>query len=100
MNEINDKDYKKYNYNKFIEDINNIYIIINYKKDKDLSSIIKNNSLSYFFYHKELYNEKGTKLKNQDNYISLINIINEYIHIKEEHIALFFKKIKVNILIY
>ena len=37
MNEINDKDYKKNNYNKFIEDINNIDTIINYKKDKDLS---------------------------------------------------------------
>ena len=98
MNEINDKNYKKYNYNKFIEDINNIDIIINYKINKDLSSIIKNSSISYFFYHKELYNEKGTKLKNIENYISLISIIEEYIKIKEEHIVLFFKKIKVNIM--
>ena len=55
-------------------------------------------NLYYFFFSKELYNEKGTKLLNKEKYIPFLNILNEYIKEKNDFILLFFKKIDINLI--
>ena len=58
----------------------------------------KAENLCYFFSNKDIYNEKGTKLKIKENYISLMNIINEYIKENNDFIFLYFKKIDIDII--
>ena len=54
--------------------------------------------LYYFFFKKEIYNEKGTKLLNKENFISLIKTLDDYIKEKTDFIFLYFKKIDIDII--
>ena len=85
-----------------LEDITYISKYLNSEKE-NISYINKNNNKTlFYFFNKEIYNNKGTKLineKNKEDFLSLINILNEYIEQKEEfYILTFFEKINVQIL--
>ena len=100
MNEINIQDSDEIANNSL--NIDELIIIGNFlnknkEKEKSISENNNNQFLSYFFYRKKIYNEKGTKLNNKENYLSLINLIKDYIDKEEEYIIFFFEKIKVNI---
>ena len=100
MNEINFLDSNKITNININED--EFIIIGNFlnKKIENERYFNENNNnqvLSYYFYYRDIYNEKGTKLNNKDNYLSLINIINDYIDKEEEFFIVFFENIKVSI---
>ena len=54
-------------------------------------------NLYYFFSNKDIYNEKGTKIKSQEDYLVLIYILREYIKERNEFIFLYFKKINIDL---
>ena len=56
-----------------IRDIINIGKFL--QKGKNKIQEEKDENLYYYFYTKDIYNEKGTKLKNKEKFITLINII-------------------------
>ena len=93
---------KEENQNEIIEiskTKNNIINIGKYLSEKKaIFPEPKEEDLYYFFYKKEIYNEKGTKLNNKQNFISLMKIINDYIKEKNDFIFLYFKKIDIDII--
>ena len=75
--------------------------IINIGKDlenetKDVS-LIKEENLYYFFFVKNIYNEKGTKLKEKEKLVILMNIINQYLKERNDFIFFYFKKLNINL---
>ena len=79
-----------------IRDIINIGKFL--EKGKNKIQEQKDENLYYYFYTKDIYNEKSTKLKNKEKFITLINIINEYIKEGNDFIFLFFKKINIDLI--
>ena len=67
---------------------------------KDSENIQEPNEedLYYFFYKKEIYNEKGTKFKVNEKYLKLMKLIEEYIKEKNDFIFLYFEKANINIM--
>ena len=87
--------------NNNIQELINIGYLLDHNSDK-LNSFIKNNNtknLLFYFYNKEIYNKKGTKILNKDDLLTLIEILNDYLNRKKEFIILFFNKININILL-
>ena len=76
--------------------------IVNIGKDleNDIKNIpeIKEEDLYYFFYMKNIYNEKCTKLKEKEKFIKLIYILNQYLKERNDFIFLYFKKVNINLL--
>ena len=69
---------------------NKIIIKIGQNIENEKVQELNEENLYYFFFSKELYNEKGTKLLNKEKYIPFLNILNEYIKEKNDFILLFF----------
>ena len=90
------------NQSEIIETSKTKYYIINIGKylEETIEELpeIKEKDLYYFFFKKEIYNEKGTKLNNKENFISLIKLINDYIKEKNDFIFLYFKKLGIDII--
>ena len=90
------------NQSEIIETSKTKYYIINIGKylEETIEELpeIKEKDLYYFFFKKEIYNEKGTKLNNKENFISLIKLINDYIKEKNDFIFLYFKKLDIDIM--
>ena len=84
------------NLSKFDNDIINICKYLEGKIGDNLE--LKKENLLYYFSKKEIYNQKYTKLKNKEDYITLINIINEFLKEKKDFIFLYFKKIDIDII--
>ena len=101
MNVINDKSIdNSSNKKNHLQDITNIGHLLN--NDEELKSLNEKNdinSLFYYFINKEkIYNKKGTKPINKNNFMNLINILKEYINQNEDYILYYFTKIKVDML--
>ena len=58
----------------------------------------KEKSLYYFFSNRDIYNEKGTKLKDKENYICLMTLINEYLKQNKDFIFLYFNKNNIDLI--
>ena len=90
QNEINEiKDYSK-----------NDNILIN-DEMKESNNKEKNKSkkvMNYFFFEKDIYNAKGTKIKEKEKFIKFMNILNQYIQDKTDFIFLYLKKIRVDLI--
>ena len=89
------------NENKITEISDNKNIIINIGKniDKEIGDLIqepKEENLYYFFFKRDIYNENGTRIKEKEKYISLINIFNEYQKEGNDFIFLYFKNIDID----
>ena len=102
MNKINELEPNKIlnNVNN-LDTIKNIAYFLNGEYPKIFPFIEKNcrEDLFYYIYNKEnIYNKKGTKLLNNEHYLTLITILNEYISRKEDFIFFLFNKINLNIL--
>ena len=61
--------------------------IINNKK----SDLDNNEKINYFF-QKDIYNTKGTKIKEKEKFIKLMNILHQYIQEKNDFFFLYFKQ--------
>ena len=77
-------------------------IIINIAKNLE-EEIINNNELKddnlyYYFFCKEIYNEKGTKLLDNEKYIKLMTILNKYLKEEKYFIFLYFKKRNIDLI--
>ena len=90
------------NENKILNLSDNKNSIINIGKniEKEIDKIPEpqEENLFYFFFKRDIYNETGTKIKEKEKYISLINIINEFIKEGNDFIFLYFKKIDIDII--
>ena len=84
------------NLSKFDNDIINICKYLEGEIGDNLE--LKKENLLYYFSNKEIYNQKYTKLKDKEDYITLINIINEFLKEKKDFIFLYFKKIDIDII--
>ena len=84
---------------KFSIDENDLLYIGKYL-DGEKSDIaeIQGNSLYYYFSGEDIYNEKRTKLKNGKDYITLINIIKEYIKANKDFIFLYLEKEEIDLI--
>ena len=60
--------------------------------------ILEEKNLCYFFSNRDIYNEKGTKLKSKEDFLTLMNLLNEYIKENTDFIFLYFKKINIELL--
>ena len=101
MNVINDKSIdNSSNKKNHLQDITNIGHLLNNDEElKSLNEKNNTNSLFYYFINKEeIYNKKGTKPINKNNFMNLVNILKEYINQNEDYILYYFTKIKVDIL--
>ena len=78
-------------------DINNIGNYL-FGKTKNIPVPLLKENLYYFFSNKNIYNEKGTKIKSQEDYLALLNILSEYIKDGNEFILLYFKKINIDLI--
>ena len=78
-------------------DINNIGNYL-FGKTKNIPVPLLKENLYYFFSNKNIYNEKGTKIKSQEDYLALLNILSEYIKDGNEFIFLYFKKINIDLI--
>ena len=75
--------------------------IINIGKDLENEikndSLIKEEKLYYYFFEKNIYNEKGTKLKEKEKFIMFIDMIKQYLEERNDFIFLYFKKVNINL---
>ena len=80
----------------------NVADIINIAKylegENEDIQILEEKNLFYFFSNRDIYNEKGTKLNNKEDYLTLMNLLNEYIKENNDFIFLYFKKINIDLL--
>ena len=77
-------------------------IIINIAKNLE-EEIINNNELKddnlyYYFFCKEIYNEKGTKILDNEKYIKLMAILDKYLKEEKYFIFLYFKKRNIDLI--
>ena len=75
--------------------------IINIGKDleKDIkSNKVEEEDLYQFFFVKDLYNEKCTKIKDKEKFTKFINFANAFIKERNDFIFLYFKKININLI--
>ena len=54
--------------------------------------------MNYFLFEKDIYNAKGTKIKEKEKFIKFMTILNQYIQDKTDFIFLYLKKIKVDLI--
>lgn len=69
--------------------------IINIKNDFAKNNLMK--EINYFF-NKDIYNERGTKIKEKETFIKLMNLLNEYIKEKKDFVFLYFKEANINLI--
>ena len=77
-------------------------IIVNIGKDleKDLKDIpeIKEENLYCFFFNKDIYNKRCSKIKEKEKFIALLKIINNYFKERKEFIFFYFKERNIDII--
>ena len=77
-------------------------IIVNIGNDleKDIKDIpeIKEENLYYFLFMKDIYNEKGTKIKDKEKFITFSNILNKYFQEGSDFVLLCFQKRNIDLL--
>ena len=75
--------------------------IINIGKDLENEikndSLIKEEKLYYYFFEKNIYNEKGTKLKEKEKFRMFMDMIKQYLEERNDFIFLYFKKVNINL---
>ena len=88
--------YMNQNENNIDNEIINICKYLEGGKEDILENKEKN--LYYFFSNKDIYNENRTKLKEEENYLALMKIVNQYIKEKKDFILLYFKKLDIDLM--
>ena len=82
--------------------IRNTIINIGRNLDKDKKELqdikYEEEDLYYYFFARDIYNKKCTKINNKEKFIKFINIINIYIKDKNDLIFLYFNKTKINLI--
>ena len=81
------------------KNVADIINIANYSEGENEDiQILEEKNLFYFFSNRDIYNEKGTKLNNKEDYLTLMNLLNEYIKESNDFIFFYFKKINIDLL--
>ena len=70
-------------------------ILINIKNVFAKNNFMK--EINYFF-NNDIYNKKGTKIKERENFIKLMNLLNEYIKEKNDFVFLYFKEANIDLI--
>ena len=84
--------------NKNTDDVIDIINLLDEKNEKNNKISDDEDSLFYYVNNNKIYNDKKTKIENKKDYLSFINILNEYLNKEEdEFIILFLNSINSNI---
>ena len=87
QNEINDMENDDIQKNEnILINIKNVFAKNNFMKE-----------INYFF-NNDIYNKKGTKIKERENFIKLMNLLNEYIKEKNDFVFLYFKEANIDLI--